>query len=115
MTFGYESGLAFSKSGSGIDTFALDLLNRLRAVRADPKLMLPSPDSGAQADSYDSAKAGHSCLLPIALVESSSKTYEHIKKVKGEGIANSPRPSFSHIKIRIITEISSTRLKVSSS
>ncbi|KAL6408503.1 uncharacterized protein AUP68_08360 [Ilyonectria robusta] len=37
MTFGYESGLAFSKSRSGIDTFALDLLNRLKAVRADPK------------------------------------------------------------------------------
>ncbi|KAH7012869.1 hypothetical protein EDB80DRAFT_834481 [Ilyonectria destructans] len=37
MTFGYESGLAFSKLGGGIDTFALDLLNRLRAVREDPK------------------------------------------------------------------------------
>lgn len=35
MTFGYDSALAFSRSKSGVDNFARDLLNRLRVVRAD--------------------------------------------------------------------------------
>ncbi|KAK0612792.1 hypothetical protein B0T17DRAFT_583367 [Bombardia bombarda] len=35
MTFGYDSGLAFNRSKSGIDNFARDLLNRLRMVRGD--------------------------------------------------------------------------------
>ncbi|KAF2188394.1 hypothetical protein K469DRAFT_661153 [Zopfia rhizophila CBS 207.26] len=35
MTFGYDSALAFSRSKSGVDSFARDLLNRLRVVRAD--------------------------------------------------------------------------------
>ncbi|KAH7129973.1 hypothetical protein B0J13DRAFT_627109 [Dactylonectria estremocensis] len=34
MTFGYDSKLAFSKSRSGVETFARDLLNRLRIVRS---------------------------------------------------------------------------------
>jgi hypothetical protein len=34
MTFGYDSGLAFTKSRSGIQNFARDLLNRLRIVRS---------------------------------------------------------------------------------
>ncbi|KAH6974942.1 hypothetical protein BKA56DRAFT_589804 [Ilyonectria sp. MPI-CAGE-AT-0026] len=33
MTFGYDCGLAFSKSRSGIENFAQDLLDRLRVVR----------------------------------------------------------------------------------
>lgn len=33
MTFGYDSKLAFSRSKAGIDSFARDLLNRLRMVR----------------------------------------------------------------------------------
>lgn len=33
MTFGYDSGLAFSRSKAGVENFARDLLNRLRAVR----------------------------------------------------------------------------------
>ncbi|KAK0738886.1 hypothetical protein B0T18DRAFT_492746 [Schizothecium vesticola] len=35
MTFGYHSGLAFSKSRGGIETYARDLLNRLNIVRGD--------------------------------------------------------------------------------
>ncbi|KAK0627946.1 hypothetical protein B0T14DRAFT_563709 [Immersiella caudata] len=35
MTFGYNSGLAFSKSRGGIETYARDLLNRLKIVRGD--------------------------------------------------------------------------------
>ncbi|KAK5659859.1 hypothetical protein OQA88_13322 [Cercophora sp. LCS_1] len=35
MTFGYDSGLAFSKSRGGIENYARDLLNRLNIVRAD--------------------------------------------------------------------------------
>ncbi|EXL39953.1 hypothetical protein FOCG_17455 [Fusarium oxysporum f. sp. radicis-lycopersici 26381] len=34
MTFGYDSKLAFSKSQSGVEAFAQDLLNRLRVVRS---------------------------------------------------------------------------------
>jgi hypothetical protein len=34
ITFGYDSGLAFSKSTSGIENYARDLLNRLRIVRS---------------------------------------------------------------------------------
>jgi len=34
MTFGYDSRLAFSRSRQGIESYALDLLNRLRAVRS---------------------------------------------------------------------------------
>jgi hypothetical protein len=33
MTFGYDSSLAFSKSKAGIENFARDLLNRLKAAR----------------------------------------------------------------------------------
>jgi hypothetical protein len=33
MTFGYDSGLAFSRSKAGVENFARDLLNRLRLVR----------------------------------------------------------------------------------
>jgi triacylglycerol esterase/lipase EstA (alpha/beta hydrolase family) len=33
MTFGYDSTLAFSKSKAGIDSYARDLLNRLRLAR----------------------------------------------------------------------------------
>jgi hypothetical protein len=33
MTFGYDSGLAFRRSKAGVENFARDLLNRLRAVR----------------------------------------------------------------------------------
>lgn len=33
MTFGYDSALAFSRSKAGIETFARDLLNRLKMVR----------------------------------------------------------------------------------
>lgn len=46
MTFGYDSGLAFSRSKAGIETFARDLLNRLRFLRGDsqvgPPLSLPN-------------------------------------------------------------------------
>lgn len=38
MTFGYDSSLAFSKSRAGIENYARDLLNRLRAVRASPEV-----------------------------------------------------------------------------
>lgn len=38
MTFGYDSGLAFSRSRAGLDNFARDLLNRLRMVRNDTKV-----------------------------------------------------------------------------
>ncbi|KAM5521611.1 hypothetical protein FOXYSP1_15502, partial [Fusarium oxysporum f. sp. phaseoli] len=34
LTFGYDSKLAFSKSRSGVEAFARDLLNRLRIVRS---------------------------------------------------------------------------------
>ncbi|KIL88375.1 hypothetical protein FAVG1_08454 [Fusarium avenaceum] len=34
MTFGYDSKLAFSKSRSGVEAFAQDLLNRLRVIRS---------------------------------------------------------------------------------
>lgn len=37
MTFGYDSGLAFSKSRSGVANFARDLLNRLRVARNSPE------------------------------------------------------------------------------
>ncbi|SCO50241.1 uncharacterized protein FFMR_10204 [Fusarium fujikuroi] len=37
MTFGYDSKLAFSKSRSGVEAFAQDLLNRLRVVRSSPE------------------------------------------------------------------------------
>jgi hypothetical protein len=33
MTFGYDSALAFSRSRAGVETFAKDLLNRLRMMR----------------------------------------------------------------------------------
>jgi hypothetical protein len=33
MTFAYDSALAFSKSKAGVETFARDLLNRLRMLR----------------------------------------------------------------------------------
>ncbi|KAH8744418.1 hypothetical protein F5882DRAFT_497181, partial [Hyaloscypha sp. PMI_1271] len=33
MTFGYDSGLAFSRSKAGVENFSRDLLNRLRLVR----------------------------------------------------------------------------------
>jgi hypothetical protein len=35
MTFGYDSGLAFSRSKAGVENFARDLLNRLRLVRSN--------------------------------------------------------------------------------
>lgn len=34
MTFGYDSGLAFSRSKAGVESFARDLLNRLRLLRS---------------------------------------------------------------------------------
>ncbi|KAI5459563.1 hypothetical protein BGZ63DRAFT_254666 [Mariannaea sp. PMI_226] len=37
MTFGYDSGLAFSRSIAGVENFSIDLLNRLRAVRSGPE------------------------------------------------------------------------------
>ncbi|SPO07348.1 uncharacterized protein DNG_10042 [Cephalotrichum gorgonifer] len=37
MTYGYDSGLAFSRSKAGIENFALDLLNRLRMMRTSEK------------------------------------------------------------------------------
>jgi len=38
MTFGYDSGLAFTKSKAGIENFARDLLNRLRIIRRDNRV-----------------------------------------------------------------------------
>ena len=40
MTFGYDSALAFSRSKAGIETFAIDLLNRLRLVRSNYKVIM---------------------------------------------------------------------------
>ncbi|KAK4139151.1 uncharacterized protein C8A04DRAFT_33378 [Dichotomopilus funicola] len=34
MTFGYDSGLAFNRSKAGVESFARDLLNRLRMLRS---------------------------------------------------------------------------------
>lgn len=34
MTFGYDSGLAFTRSKAGVESFARDLLNRLRMLRS---------------------------------------------------------------------------------
>jgi hypothetical protein len=42
MTFGYDSGLAFSKSKAGIENFARDLLNKLRAVRSSYEVRFPT-------------------------------------------------------------------------
>jgi hypothetical protein len=33
MTYGYDSGLAFRNTTAGIDNFARDLVNRLKAMR----------------------------------------------------------------------------------
>jgi len=41
MTFGYDSSLAFSKSRAGIESFARDLLNRLRLLRTDYEVCSP--------------------------------------------------------------------------
>ncbi|CEI70924.1 unnamed protein product [Fusarium venenatum] len=40
MTFGYDSKLAFSKSQSGVEAFAQDLLNRLRVARNRPLVFI---------------------------------------------------------------------------
>lgn len=40
MTYGYDSGLLFSRTKAGIDNFARDLLNRLRMMRATPVVRL---------------------------------------------------------------------------
>lgn len=37
MTFGYDSGLAFTRSIAGVENFSIDLLNRLRLVRNSPE------------------------------------------------------------------------------
>jgi hypothetical protein len=39
MTFGYDSGLAFSRSKAGIENFARDLLNRLRMLRSSHEVL----------------------------------------------------------------------------
>ncbi|KLU90641.1 hypothetical protein MAPG_10493 [Magnaporthiopsis poae ATCC 64411] len=43
MTFGYDSGLAFSRSRSGIDNFSRDLLNRLRVARNTHEVKFSQP------------------------------------------------------------------------
>ncbi len=40
MTFGYDSALAFSRSRSGIENYARDLLNRLRMIRNNDEVCL---------------------------------------------------------------------------
>lgn len=40
MTFGYDSALAFSRSQAGIESFARDLLNRLRMIRTSPQVKI---------------------------------------------------------------------------
>jgi hypothetical protein len=56
MTFGYSSGLAFSRSKAGIESFALDLLSRLLAVRAKPEVLLSLHD------------VTEPCELPLTIV-----------------------------------------------
>ena len=46
MTFGYDSGLAFSRSASGVENYARDLLNRLRIIR----------------NSYEVCRGSHGCF-----------------------------------------------------
>jgi len=38
MTFGYNSALAFGRNRAGIESFAIDLLNRVRAMRSMPQV-----------------------------------------------------------------------------
>ncbi|CAK7206831.1 hypothetical protein SEUCBS139899_009637 [Sporothrix eucalyptigena] len=40
MTYGYDSGLAFSSSKAGLESFARDLLNRLRMLRSSPEALI---------------------------------------------------------------------------
>ena len=38
MTFGYDATIAFSRSQAGLQSFAMDLLNRLRAMRVSSEV-----------------------------------------------------------------------------
>ncbi|KAM6506534.1 hypothetical protein FSOLCH5_013509 [Fusarium solani] len=51
MTFGYDSGLAFSRSIAGVENFSIDLLNRLRVVRSSPEALVMAHET---TDDYGS-------------------------------------------------------------
>lgn len=53
MTFGYDSGWAFSRSVAGIEEFALDLLNRIRYKRWSAKVELLLPVVATTVDLSD--------------------------------------------------------------